>query len=293
MTDLQDLITQVDALDETQLETLELYVSTRRRALQASADREQHQIIVTCDDCGLSEGINDAALDLHQRGIVTNASIVMNFPAADHAFAQFTGHDDLKTGVHLNLTEGRPLTHPPAPSPLTDSSGRFRSREFLFAQAVAPTERFLRYVEAECEAQIEAFLRSGHRVDHLTTHMHFHIMPALAKVVFRLAEKYAVDWVRAGTPQSSYIPLNLLWSNNQRPDAYDIFTPDHEVAVMAWLLADPAWLAAQLRAFTGVTEVIVHAATDPDPTFPPDVAYAPSDRVKEVRYLEQVFAHLR
>jgi len=38
------------------------------------------RLIVTADDCGLSEGINQATYDLHKRGYISAASVMTNFP---------------------------------------------------------------------------------------------------------------------------------------------------------------------------------------------------------------------
>jgi hypothetical protein len=178
------------------------------------------------------------------------------------------------------------------PSPLVDSNGKFRGREFLFGQSFTSRSAFVEQIEMECEAQIKAFLQHGRQPEHITTHMHFHLMPALAKIVFKLAQQYNVTWVRAATPQASYIPLNPLWTNGIKPDI-NIMTPDNEVAVMAWLLADPKWLANKIRDMDGVTEIIIHAARNPDDTFPAGMSYAPAERVREVVYLEKVFTYLK
>src|SRR5215472_9709161 len=100
-------------------------------------------LIVTCDDCGLAEGINQAALTLHQRQIATAASIITNFPASQHAYSLFAPYPALECGIHLNLTEGYPVRKVQSLSPLTRADGRFRSRFALFTQAIFPTSTFM------------------------------------------------------------------------------------------------------------------------------------------------------
>jgi hypothetical protein len=247
-------------------------------------------LLLTCDDCGLSEGINRAALDLFARGLLTTASIVMNFPAAHHAFALFEQQPGLRCGVHLNLTEGKPLNSPPS-SPLVDAQGWFRPREWLYTQALTPSGTFIAAVEAECRAQIEAFCHRGLPLDHLTTHMHFHIMPPLRAVVYQLAADYGVEWVRSGALEAGYLPFNPFWTNRPRP-APVVRTPDHEVPVSAWQSADPFWLAGKLRSLHGMTEIIVHAGIDPDPDFPPLVLLDPAGRAREMHFFERLVPHV-
>ena len=59
------------------------------------------KLIVTCDDCGMSEGINNATFELFEKGIITSATIATNFPATQHALDLLSGHKSLDIGVHL------------------------------------------------------------------------------------------------------------------------------------------------------------------------------------------------
>src|SRR5258706_4250895 len=97
------------------------------------------RILVTADDCGLSEGINLATVSLHARGMITAASLITNFPANAHALTLFSAYPSLEIGVHLNLTEGYALTSASPESGLTDLIGRFRTRISLFYRSLLPS----------------------------------------------------------------------------------------------------------------------------------------------------------
>ena len=43
------------------------------------------RLIITADDCGVSEGINQTIYDLHRQGYISAASVMTNFPAQRHA----------------------------------------------------------------------------------------------------------------------------------------------------------------------------------------------------------------
>ncbi len=103
-------------------------------------------VIITCDDCGLSEGINLAALALHEKGMATAASLITNFPAVEHAFKLFAAVPSLECGAHLNLTEGEPLTRSDS---LTGPDSRFRGRAAFWRRALLPDRAWLQAVEAE------------------------------------------------------------------------------------------------------------------------------------------------
>ncbi len=250
-------------------------------------DDSVNQFIITCDDCGLSEGINDAAIQLHEASILTTATVMTNFDAAAHAMRAFRYYPDLCVGVHLNLTDGHPLTNAPG---LTMADGRFQPRTMLFTRAVFNSAAYLAAIEDEMAAQIEAFLSWGVQPTHLTTHMHFHIMPALRDIVFRLAERYNVPWVRAFKPASTVIPYNFLMQKPAdvfSPDSLSI-TPDYVTSLQAWLNQPPQQLADTLLSLHGLTEIVVHADSYDDATYPADMNHSPAERYREMTYIQDL-----
>ncbi len=253
-----------------------------------------HRFTITCDDCGISEGINSATARLHEQGLATAASIMTNMPAADHAFDLFAAYPDLELGVHLNISDGYPLTDIPAPSALTRSSGRFHHRLWAMIRTLLPTPHFMTLFEAELRGQIEVFSARGLTPGHITTHRHFHISPLLRPVVIKLAEAYGIPWLRAYRLSASIVPVNPFHSTGREDQQYSpIFVPDHLINIKSWMRRDPAQLVAVLRDLEGVAEFIVHPCTLDDPTFPPEVYYKPHQRHAEMQYFTRAFALLR
>jgi hypothetical protein len=255
------------------------------------------QFIITCDDCGLSVGINEAAAELHEKGIANSASVMTNFPAASHALALFARYPGLQTGVHLNLTNGTPLTLMPPNSYLVDSDGQFRSRVHLFANALLAQDQFLRDVECELDAQIGYFTRYNIQPQHLTTHMHFHVVPALRQIVIKLADRYHIPWIRSFHAHAPIVPYtNTLRRQLLTPDVprrTAIPTPDYLAGLYFWLGYHPEKLSAELIALDGITEIVVHPGRGQDSSYPADVPYAPHKRAAEMRYLERLYPLLQ
>lgn len=249
----------------------------------------QH-LIITCDDCGLSEGINVASAALHEAGIATTASVMTNFPAAQHAFDLFARYPTLELGVHLNLTDGLPLTRPVSPSAITQRDARFRRKGALHLRALFPTGRFRSLVEAELRQQIEVFFSAGLQPKHLTTHQHFHVLPALRDLVLDLAREYDVPWVRAHNLGAGVVPHNPFYRPQSSNPAYeDIAMPDYLVGIKWWVGRSPQRLAGLLAALEGAVELVIHPCTPSDSSYPQEVAYPPYERHAEVRFLEQVY----
>ena len=66
-------------------------------------------LIVTADDFGAAEAVNDAVQRCHENGILTAASLMVSGAAAHDAVARARQMPSLRVGLHLVLVEGRPI----------------------------------------------------------------------------------------------------------------------------------------------------------------------------------------
>ena len=62
------------------------------------------QLIVNADDLGHSTGINAGIFEAHERGLVTSATLMVGFPAAEAAARELARHPNLGVGLHTTLT---------------------------------------------------------------------------------------------------------------------------------------------------------------------------------------------
>jgi predicted glycoside hydrolase/deacetylase ChbG (UPF0249 family) len=237
---------------------------------------------ITCDDCGMYESINTATLELFQAGMAHSASIVTNFPAAQHAFELFAPHPSLKIGSHLNLTEGMALT---GVSPLTDKTGKFRWLVNVAWQGLWESDDFLQAAEVEFKAQIEVLVKAGIQVEHITSHMHFHIIPALREIILGLARDYKVRWIRAYQARNTILPANPFVS---LPQNHDTRTLDYLAPIMYWRGESKQKLADALHPLQGTVEIVVHPAL-PNTTLPSKFTYSAEGRYQEVEYLRKLW----
>lgn len=249
------------------------------------------KLIITSDDCGLSEGINLAALDLYQQGLINNASIIANYPATAHALHLFSNYASLDLGVHLNLTDGRAITSQNLHARLTDHRGIFFSRARLFAMALRPDAAFLARVEAELSAQIRVIEEAGVRPSHLSTHMHFHMMPSLRRIVIKLARQRQIPWVRTYRARASLLPYAAyLQSRTTYSELRQGSTryPDYLTGLYFWMGFPPKMLSTTLNKLAGSVELVVHPGIENDKTFPNQAGYSTLKRAAETRYLKRL-----
>src|SRR5204863_697475 len=62
-------------------------------------------LIVNADDFGLSPGVNRGIIEAHENGIVTSASLMVRWPAAQEAAAYALASPRLGLGLHLDFCE--------------------------------------------------------------------------------------------------------------------------------------------------------------------------------------------
>ena len=156
------------------------------------------RLIVNADDFGMTEAVNQGIVEAHDSGIVTSASLMATGSAFEHAVALAKTRPGLAVGVHLTLTEQRPLTGSAAAS-LVGADGRFPPHLVQFAGRHMRGKIALAQVRAELDAQIRKVSDAGVAVSHLDGHQHVHVLPGIAAIVAELAAEHGVGAVRYPT----------------------------------------------------------------------------------------------
>ena len=81
-------------------------------ALDLLRSMSSKRLIVNADDLGRTAGINQGIVDAHRRGIVTSATLMVNYAPAAEAAALAREHPGLGIGLHVALTGGPPALPP-------------------------------------------------------------------------------------------------------------------------------------------------------------------------------------
>jgi len=154
------------------------------------------QLIVNADDFGVTKRVSEAIVDSHRRGIVTSTTLMANGAAFNAAIALSRQMPRLGIGVHLNLSEGMPVS-PAAKIPsLLNARGRLYLTPGRLWRAIAARRISLADVETELRAQIAKIHRAGILPTHFDGHKHVHILPGVSDIVIRLLQEFSVSSVR-------------------------------------------------------------------------------------------------
>lgn len=143
------------------------------------------QIVITADDFGFDEAVNEAVERGCREGVLRAASLMVSAPASADAVARARRLPQLRVGLHLTLVRGQP-TLPPARIPhLVDSVGQFP--DDLLKAAVRwfflPAAR--RELALEVAAQFAAFHATGLVLDHVNVHNHLQFHPSVLSEIMR------------------------------------------------------------------------------------------------------------
>lgn len=157
------------------------------------------KLIINADDYGMDENRTRAIQECFKRGLITQTTIMVNMPWADRAVdaARQQGISG-KIGLHLNFTEGVPLTEDMRKCPIfCNAEGRYtgrwhnsKFRRFVMSSSARQA------IVVEARAQMEKYLTYGLPLLHLDSHHHSHTDYVVAKNVLPMAKNLGFKSVR-------------------------------------------------------------------------------------------------
>lgn len=152
--------------------------------------------IVNADDFGFDENSNQAIVESFAKGLINQTTIMVNMPHASDAvaLAKDAGFFGC-VGLHLNLTEGRPLTTEISNcdricNGTGNFHGAFLSNEALSDQCVR------KMVREEIATQIERYLHYGLTLLHCDGHHHVQAQLHLARIIMPILCDYGFVSIR-------------------------------------------------------------------------------------------------
>ena len=182
------------------------------------------QIVLHADDLGMNRAVTEGIVQGFEEGLLTSTSLLSNAPDASRALdcwqqlelrrrqGSLASADRRRRlqdpaqpfdlGIHLNLTQGRPLIGGRYPTALLDADGCFPGIFGLFRRlrqrgaSVAPA------IEEELACQMQFMLERGHQPTHLNGHQYIEMLPLVGRVVESLLQEFRVPAVRVAWERS-------------------------------------------------------------------------------------------
>lgn len=161
--------------------------------------KKNNPIIINADDFGLNYEVNRAIVELLKSGKIQRTTLMVNMPAAKEACEMAITNGMIEqVGLHINLTEGNPLTE-------DIKQTRFCQYGSLNRKEVESDTRLLisssekKAVRKEVQAQFEKFKElTGHYPKHVDGHRHVHNYLPFLFIIIGIAKKCKVESMRIG-----------------------------------------------------------------------------------------------
>lgn len=154
-------------------------------------------VIINADDFGMNTVVNHAILRSINEGLSTTTTMLVNLEGFEDACA--LASDNVlrdRIGLHVNFTEGAPLTDGMKRIPLfCNSDGNYvfkkNKRRIIYLNS---EDRRLVYLEIE--AQIKKCRKSGINISHADSHNHMHEEPGLIPIFIRALKNNDIPYLR-------------------------------------------------------------------------------------------------
>ena len=151
----------------------------------------------------MNQRVNTEIFRLMEAGVVTSATMLANGDAIEEAAAETRRFPQCSFGVHLNLTEFRPVAPSRGLAPILDDRGRFKGN---YIRQITIGGALKRAIFTEWCAQIETLIALGMKPSHIDSHHHTHTIPTLLPVLRSVRKKYEIEKVRIS--RNVYVPAD-------------------------------------------------------------------------------------
>ena len=165
-------------------------------------------VLLCADYYAMTPGVSDGIRQLVEQHRLSATSAMVNTPYWPQEAARLRElRGGASVGLHLNLTEGRPLT----PLSFTLENGQFPGLSALLTASIL---RRLNREELgqEIRAQLDAFeAHFQHPPDHVDGHQHCHVLPVIRRCLLEeCSQRYPAGALLFRAPASGTLP----WSSS-------------------------------------------------------------------------------
>ncbi len=152
------------------------------------------RLIINADDLGVNTQRTHGIFICAEEGVVTNCSLLPNFADSNTA-AKHAREREVDCGLHLNFTEGAPLSKQDDIRTLLTPDGFFLGRE-TFQRMLLAGDIQREHMEREARAQVEWMFDHYGSPTHMDSHHNIHIQPAVIPLLITIMDRYGIGLVR-------------------------------------------------------------------------------------------------
>lgn len=168
-------------------------------------------LIINADDFGISRDVNSAILTAMDLNLCKDTTLLVNFEDSESAAKlAISNNMQQNVGIHLNLTEGYPLTRN------IRNECRFCNREGLFynkkdKRILLLTKSERKAVREEITSQIKLCRKFGIPISHADSHNHIHEEPGFIFLLLDILKRENIPFIRLTNNIGNTSFLNSLY----------------------------------------------------------------------------------
>lgn len=172
------------------------------------------KIIINADDFGKSRDINFAIMALMDLNLCKDTTLLVNFEDSAHAAElAIVNNRRNNVGIHLNLTEGRPLsTKIRNESRFCNKAGLFHYNKVKRILHLSKSEKMAVY--EELISQINTYRSFGIPISHADSHNHIHEEPGLFLLLIEILKKENIPFLRLTNNTGETTFVNRFYRNS-------------------------------------------------------------------------------
>jgi len=144
------------------------------------------RLIINADDFGMTKSINEAIIELAELGSISSTSVMVNMPFAEDVVKLNT----IGIGLHVNLTQGKPVLQPDLISSIVDKNGVFYDKpellSLLQSKKISPEHIYLE-IEAQYRKLKEIY---NGQITHVDSHQGVNKLPLVINSLVRLSNQF-------------------------------------------------------------------------------------------------------
>lgn len=158
-----------------------------------------HRIIINADDFGKSKELNKAILECFNKNYISTTTIMANMGGFGDA-VNIIHENDLnnRIGIHLNISEGQPITKEiKMYERFCDSDGYFSNKKYNYKEIFNPLNKDeLAALKNELNAQIKKCKDNGLIITHADSHHHKHTQLYMLRLLKDLLKENRISNLR-------------------------------------------------------------------------------------------------
>ena len=172
------------------------------------------RLIINADDFGINKEVNSAIMSAMELNICTDSTLLVNFEnSEDAAKLAISNNKKDKIGIHLNLTEGYPLTTKIRnESRFCNGDGIFHFKKNKRIVYLSKSER--NAVFEELTSQIQLCRKLGIPISHADSHNHIHEEPGLLILILDVLKKENIPFLRITNNIGTTSIQNRIYRNS-------------------------------------------------------------------------------